>query len=55
MMFWSVWRRDFPMRWRHSTGSTLAILVRHCFLARGWMITDSKMLMQDVRSQMKVT
>ena len=60
MMFWSVWRRDILMRWSHSIRSTIAVLVSgktlnmRCFLVRSCMITDSKMLMQDVRSQMKV-
>ena len=48
------------MGWSHSIRSTIAVLVSgktlnmRCFLVRSCMITDSKMLMQDVRSQMKV-
>merc|ERR1712155_100148 len=60
IMFWSVWRRDILMGWSHSIRSTIAVLVSgktlnmRCFLVCSCMITDSKMLMQDVRSRLKV-
>ena len=42
---------SFYQKHNCNAGKTLNM---RCFLVRSCMITDSKMLMQDVRSQMKV-